>query len=354
MKHIATVAILVVLLGCVRAAGLEPEREGQQSFLKRAIFADGRLWTLSDAGVLSSTADNDSGWTREQPGSSVLDVCAQSGMLASISSSMLGLGPWVLQRHSQGAWSIVATVAGAPDRFLAMDCSGGMITIVTNRRLIEAQAGTVRDLPLQEPFNPFGLTATYSTRDWIYLGFDRGEWGGGISRIDRHTGAVSVIEKKETGDLCSGPLDSKCDPVNAIVADPWKPDCIVAAIGLVHFIPRGRIIEVCGNDVRQLYSKSYADPEPSEGAARTVNLCAEHCSVAFFGLAVTGSTVWASGIDGVYRLIADGGAEFHSLPGFKDVGGIGVSFELPRLVLVLTRVNQRTSVSGNAPMLVAR
>jgi hypothetical protein len=126
---------------------------------------------------------------------------------------------------------------------------------------------------------------------------------------------------------------------------PWKPDCIAAAVGLVHFAPLGRVVEACGNQVRQLYSKGYGKDVPRGERYNTV---------AFFGLTRDSDTLWAMGIDGIHNIRADGTARVVPLPQFKDIGGISVSFDLPRFVLVLTRVNQRRSISGAVPLLVPR
>lgn len=51
---------------------------------------------------------------------------------------------------------------------------------------------------------------------------------------------------------------------------------------------------------------------------------------------------------------AGGEVQTIPLPSLRAIGGIGVSFELPEVVLVLTSVNRRRSISGNVPMLVPR
>jgi hypothetical protein len=56
----------------------------------------------------------------------------------------------------------------------------------------------------------------------------------------------------------------------------------------------------------------------------------------------------------MYRLSRDGTARSQPLPKFQNIGGVGVSFVLPGMVLVLTTVNQRRSISGDLPMLIAR
>jgi hypothetical protein len=77
-------------------------------------------------------------------------------------------------------------------------------------------------------------------------------------------------------------------------------------------------------------------------------------TIAFFDGASVHGQVLAVGLDGLYRLSQDGAALVTPLPEFERVGNIHVSFALPDIVLLLTDVNQRRSISGSAPMLVPR
>jgi hypothetical protein len=65
-----------------------------------------------------------------------------------------------------------------------------------------------------------------------------------------------------------------------------------------------------------------------------------------------GRALWACGIDGIYRLTADGTATITPFPKFENVGGVYFSFDVSRFAVVLTSINQRRSISGAAPMLV--
>jgi hypothetical protein len=139
--------------------------------------------------------------------------------------------------------------------------------------------------------------------------------------------------------------------VNGIASEPWKPDCVAVAVGLVHRQPHGRLVEVCGDKIRRLYFKPYSEESPDEGASKADE---PFTTVAFFGLVRAGESLFASGIDGIYRIEAGGKVSRTPLPEFKEIGGIRVSFEVAHLVLVFTDVNQRKSLSGSVPMLVSR
>jgi hypothetical protein len=189
------------------------------------------------------------------------------------------------------------------------------------------------------------------TTDHVFVGYNAGEWGGGLRRIDRRTGHVEVVARNVSGELCGGPLNTGCDPVNGIVTEPWKPECVVVAVGLVHMSPHGRLVQVCGPSVQRLLVRPYGDESPRDPTNKDDE---PFSTVAFFGLARAGDVLWAVGIDGLYQVGVRGAVKQRPLPAFTNVGGVEVSFAIPHMVLVLTRVNQRRSASGNVPMLVPR
>jgi hypothetical protein len=183
----------------------------------------------------------------------------------------------------------------------------------------------------------------------LFVGLNSGEWGGGLIRIDRKSGGVETIERNATGDLCGGPLNTACDPVHGIAVIPWKPDCVAAAVGLVHMLGHGRIVEICREKVERMFvqaSDRHADaPEAAVGG---------YGSVPFFGLAAAGETLLAAGHDGLYRLGPAGLVEHRPWPRFEEIDGLLVSFALPDVVLVITTINRRASLGGAAPLLVTR
>jgi hypothetical protein len=205
--------------------------------------------------------------------------------------------------------------------------------------MIDLAGGDQRSVALKWPNKPLaGIASVTVTPDSLLVGFNIGEWGGGLRRIDRTSGQISIVESKAPG--CSGLLNTDCDPVNGIAVEPWKESCAAIAIGLVHFMARGSIVEVCGKSVTRLYSNSYGDDHYS--------------TVPFFGLVAAGADLWGVGIDGLYKIGPDGTTKASALPAFQRIGNVSVSFAMPHLVLVLTDVNQRRSVSGSTPMLVPR
>lgn len=324
-----------------------------QDYVFRAVsrieFVNDRLWILHDDGLLVSLKTDQP--TSEAIGTQgkVLHICRSGSRLIAIVAS--GDGRWRVSRRTPRGWDVLASVAPKNDRAAVLGCSpdARTITVVTNRRLIELGGGRLQTVSLSQTLEPSLALGTVSVNgDSVWIGFNIGEWGGGLKRISRRHGTVETIEKKNRPALCAGPLNSSCDPVTGIVQSPSNSKCIIASIGLLHMSSHGRIIEVCGSKVRQLYSKSLETNLPA-----TADTDDHFNTTAFFGVARSAGTVWAVGNDGVYRFE---GAEptFTKLPAFEERAGYRISFAIPGLILLTTDINQRRSLSGAVPIMTTR
>jgi hypothetical protein len=352
MFRFVGLALSVLVAGIPsRASAVEPKRPGQESFLTRAVFADGRLWLLSDAGELSTITEGRNIRVEESLPEPALDLCLQDTRPTVITCEREGCGNWTLHRWVSGKWSFEATVETEGDDLVALSCAVEKMILITTRRLIEVGRDKQSSVVLSEKLHTGLVASVHVTPDQVFIGINAGEWGGGLRRIDRRRGKVTLIERNVTGELCGGPLNTACDPVNGIASEPWMPDCIAVAIGLIHFAPHGRIVEICGEKVQRLYYKAYG--QETSGLLKKKD-DEPFRTVAFFGLTRARDALWAAGIDGVYRIEANNAVSFIPLPGFTNIGGIRVSFDLPYLILVVTSINQRRSVSGSVPILVPR
>lgn len=323
----------------------------QAQDIRRAVFADGRLWMMSDEGSLLSLRSTDSRPERVRTEGKVIEICKSQGHLLALIQA--GSGHWSVQRRGSDGWDTGLRIASDNETLTALGCTddGSAVTIVTNRRLLEVENAAVRAVKLsQELESPFAIAAALITGDTIWVGLNIGEWGGGLRRIRRSDGMVEVVESNRSKELCGGPLNTGCDPVNGIVASPSNPSCAIAAIGLVHFMSHGRIVEVCDGSVRRLYFKAL-DPQPPYG---TRDEGEPSSTIAFFGLSRAGNRIWAIGTDGLYRFEGSLPPQFRPLPKFENRGGYRVSFEVPGLVLLMTDVNQSHSLSGTVPIMAAR
>jgi hypothetical protein len=345
--------VLAILATAVSgsASALQPRRAGQQNSLTRAFYAAGNLWLLSDAGELSSIREGTDSRIEETLPEPALDLCMQDGHPVVITCQREHCSNWTVRGRIDGVWRVENTVQTQGDDLLGLGCAPKRITLLTSRRLIDSGKEKQTSVILSDELEPDLFISILDAPDRVLVGANEGEWGGGLWSIDRHTGQVASIERYATGSPCGGPLNSDCDPVNGMAFEPWKPQCVAATIGLVHFTAHGRIVEVCGDDARRLYYKPTEKPlfGPKKGEGNEPSE-----TVAFFGLTRGGDALWAAGTDGIYRIDADGVTRYAPLPKFKRIGGVDVSFELPHFVVMLTSIAARRSVSSALPLIVPR
>lgn len=344
--------MLLIALGIVistRTHAVEPMRPDQVSSITRAVFADSQLWVLSDAGELSAIRPGERERVTQALTGPVLDLCASAGQPQVIVRGHDST--WEIRRRDGQTWSLVESVASQGDSFVAATCGAGPVALLTSERLIQLDTGAKpRSVRLAGGLPGGIVTAIHDEGTSLLVSVNGGEWGGGLRRIDKTTGAVTSVQQENGPETCSGPLNPLCDPVNGIAAVPWNSRCVAVAVGLVHMLMEGRVVEVCGDKVRTLYAKSFTQSFWASLGKRKPP--AE--TVAFFGITTSGGMLWAVGTDGLYRIDESGNSTMFSLPAFTTIGGIDVSFDNPRLVFVMTSANQRHSVSGNVPMMVPR
>jgi len=352
--RIWTVCAFVAAL-CLRsslpAVAQPAERPAPEMFIKRGVFAEGRLWLLSDTGTLFSVDEQAGTSAREELPEPAGDICLWRGR-PTILTGAADAGQWTMRRRDGGQWSVIATLPRARDSLVGIDCTEAAVTVLTDRRII-ALGETRRERRLSGRLEGGRVTTTLlATPDHLFVGLNAGEWGGGLRRVERRTGRLATIERNISGELCDGPLNTGCDPVNGLAVSPWRPGCVVAAIGLVHFMPRGRLAEICGERVERLYFRPL---ESGWGDNSRLGADGEPFStVAFFGLIRSGDTLWAAGIDGLYEVRGPDAVARRPLPTFRQVGDFRLSFEVPGIVLVVTSVHRRASVSAGAPLIVPR
>lgn len=326
---------------------------GDRTMVKRAVFAQGRLWLLSEGGAIWTIRPSSHEADRMPVSGAVLDLCIRNGNLVSVSARRDRPGQWVLAENSAGGWLDLMAVASQGDTLAAVQCEADGTLLVTTRRVIEIRGAHVRSTKLSEELPVRAVSSVVATPDTIYVGLNAGEWGGGLRRIDRREGTVSLVESRRSQGLCDGPLNSDCDPVTALIPDPSNSGCVIAAVGLVHMTSRGSVLQICRDVVRSIYAKPCEMPLLGPHDARTRAAYAR-CSEAFFGLVRAGDTLWAASNSGLYRRDGEGAWTERRLPKFKSFGAFMVSFDSPSLVFLLTEANRRYSLSGATPLMISR
>jgi hypothetical protein len=331
-----------------RDAPPAPER-----MASRAIFAGGRLYLVAGNHRLLSLADGEPSLTGHDLGEPVLDACVRGGEPIALTGAVERARGWTLRRFHDGQWQVERAVVRVDDEPVALACTPDGAFLLTSKRFIDLTRVDPAVLALRgEPIQALVTAAVHVTPEAVFVGLNAGEWGGGLRRIDRRSGRVDTIERNATGGLCEGPLNTACDPVQGLANIPWRPNCVAAAIGLIHMMAHGRLTMVCPDRTEQLYAaadRAFEDPERAREAAQ-----GGYGAVAFFGLAARGNSLIAIGHNGLHRLASDGTATHVPLPRFTRVDGMLVSFALPDVVLVVTGINGRAAMSGSVPIMAVR
>lgn len=337
--------ILVAAFAVTGSCGAPPQAEltpaTAQSPIARAVFADGKVWIVREDGRLFSFSDGDGSLTRHSPAERMVDICSgDSGLWAVASGAAYSLYRW-----QDGRWLSAGEIDKRGDFLHALGCGPGGPVLVMNRRLVtfigaSGQATPLSASILPEDTSPTGTGAVvHLSERWAFVGLDIGEWGGGLRRIDRHSGRVDTIEQID-GDLCDGALNTHCDRVQAIAAIPWARDCLAIAIDVGHG-GEGRMTKVCGGRAEQVLAvrdgfnairPELADRWRHGGTGSTP----------FLGVVASGENLILAGGNGIYAM-GPGGVSYLGWPGVKAVGDLSVSFAIPGAILVAQNWNSEYS-----------
>lgn len=326
-------------------------RTDQNPSVERAVFANDRLWLLTTAGEIWTVSENVAAPSPMATPEPAVELCADGGRVIAVTADPRNTATYTLRRREGSGWSVIGAVPSRGEGLVGVQCQADEVVLITAQRLVDVRAGRARSLALSHRIPSGYVSVLHLTPTHIFVGLNAGEWGGGLQRVDRRSGQVRVLARNAHGELCGGPLNAACDPVNGLAERPGKPDCIVAALGLFHMTSHGRLVEVCGEQIELLYRQPC--PRAWDDTGSVDKHGEPYCSMAFFGLGRQGATLLAMGGDGLH-LIENEVARRRPLPTFKPYGPFKVSFDAPEAVLVLTDVNQRTSLSGKTPLMAMR
>jgi hypothetical protein len=319
-----------------------------EGYLLSAAFAQERVWMLSNAGVVSSIELQGDERSLEELPERALDLCVSNGQPAVIT---VGDDAWSFRRREGKFWTVTATAPFDGDDFKAMHCGNDATLMLTSTRLIELGThGLARVVRLSgQSLDARRISDVYDEGKTLLLGLDDGEFGGGVLRVDKFTGAVTTLPQANKA-WKDDPKTLALIPVFAITAEPWNARCAALAAGLAHmFMEQGRIVEVCGNELRTIYER----PSSTTSANHTPDFDADR-TTAFYGVTESGGALWAVSKDAIYRIDASGNATPYPAPHYKNVDGVDVSFDNPAFVLVVAVFDQGPLTNRALPILVPR
>jgi hypothetical protein len=212
-------------------------RDEHDASISRALYLRNQLWLLSDKGNVSRIREG--GSNREQIAlpEPAVDLWEQQSTVAVLTCKPGECVNWKVLQWDREKWVESATINTKGDSYIGVGGGDSTLIVLTSSRIIEVTGNSQKITTLSEKLTSSLVTSLFVTSDYILVGKNSGEWGGGLLRVDRKSGVVTHVD----GSLIRPSLD----PVNAIVSEPWKPICAVAAVGMIHAYSHGRLVEIC-------------------------------------------------------------------------------------------------------------
>ncbi len=325
------------------SADAQQFHDAPDELIDAAIVADGRIFATSHGQLRTFALDG--GDRSDVLASNVIGMDARDGQL------------WVVRDLSAPTDRVQMVEAlrwngrnlDTAARFAA---DGGFITlavdetgplILTHEAFYRLEDGAWRRKALAGEIGWHVRVVHLLTERSLYVGFDNGEWGGGLRRIELDTGAVVEIQKYTERDACSGPLYAHCSPVTALIADRTHPSCLLAAVGLSHFLEQGAVLRVCGDIVvsaMTLPSRGYVFGDSKIDMTQAV-----------YGLAPADDGYWLMTRRELF-LVTDNGVRPQALD-MQVSGALLMARPTADLIVLGTNLRATVSLSGTTPLLVS-
>lgn len=234
------------------------------------------------------------------------------------------------------------------DLFMALALKGDTPVVVA-RHSVRVSTGKDWDStklrgPLVDDIAWGSATASFSkSGNLLYLGLNRGEYGGGLLRIDVSSGEITRLGSDEISKGGSGTVLSAKDTVTAIVTDAQSPDCVIAALGMLRPQSAGRLVRACGDTATVVLDKMSTIQQDGQNI---------DFNEAFLGAAATNDGFWAVSDGALYRFHQSGEPERISFPGASVWGSLRTNRDRTDMIVVVTDMNTTMMANGSTPIVV--
>ena len=164
---------------------------------------------------------------------------------------------------------------------------------------------------LKVPLKAGRLTFAATANGLLYVGGDRGEWGGELVVIDLASGASQGLLQEN---------------ITAVVGDPSSPACVLASSGLAHLsLSEGRAVRACGRDApKEVFraTKPAKSDWPIPGAWALDDLAPSRRG-------------WSAAADDRLFFSRDSRITETAMPPLRERNGIWINDDDPELLVVL-------------------
>lgn len=342
-------ALLCIIPLTALAANAADEQWTEKSIVKAAAVG-GHLFLLSEDArsgryALRTPTHRLVGYALNTGARSVLsrfplmDMSIDHGSVWTMSAPWIYFAPATISRLEDGVLSPVAKTPAAIGDLVAFDVANAQIYVVGLRGIAIWSDGRWKVVRLSaQPDRPWAPVARVTAdKSLLYLGDNRGEWGGALYRIDLATGHIVAWQGEN---------------VTAILRHPSRPDCVLVAIGVSHFLTSGDVRNVCGDKTTILFKRTLPPYVDIDGKRVANDFCRE-CTYPIFGLAVTSEKeIWAV-THGAFFHLQDEDAQQIDMREPEEWHGLILSRPAPGLLAVWSLINARVSLSGATPLLVS-
>lgn len=318
----------------------------------KAIATAGRLWLVGWGGGLVSIDLTDNS-RQDAFADGVLFLAKSGGTLWVLRSTEVRYreiepgtqvpvgGTFLVSRWTGSSFEDSATLklSEMPTALVISADGSPIVTSPTRINTLRTNSHRWASRKLKGSGEPIGLASAVAIAgDDLYVGFNAGEFGGGLRRISLSTGVARFVTDGIGEEPCAG-----CEPITGVIADPASPGCILASVGLRHMMSRGQIFKICDGRATIRFEKTFT----VEDGGRSMEM-----TVPFFGLATAkAGGFWAIAPGTLYRFEGETPKEY-PLPQPDTVHGLPISRDLSGIIIVYTNANQAFSLSGMTPMLV--
>jgi len=303
-----------------------------------------KIWLRNAAGAVIEFSRSD-GSQRVLARDGVIDLTRRG-------TQLLGLGRTRASEHNYHVLDLVANVAIAPPLTirapLALLVSEEEVVIVASDAVYFLENAVWRAQALDRSLRSAPQISVASTTSGkIYVGYNFGEWGGGLQEIDARTGAVSEVQRVDS-ELCGGVLNRSCHPITAVVRDRGRPNCILASVGLAHMgLHEGRVLRVCDSAVEVIFEENV----PQQTAPPGYMIVQLPGTWPLFDL-VTTSQGWAAVSQGRIFIAAGSAVASIPTPPLRQWNSLQMAELDNNLIVVRTDLNWGVSASGYTPLLI--
>ena len=311
------------------------------AFAMLATAAKAQQWSDSDLGrvVVEGAADARHLWLRGEHGV-LVRFDRQTGERTVLGRGFADLLPdggrlWTVSK-AEGAREIIISDLRAPERppirFYPDGEPIGLFTsgsdrpgLLTTSHVLRPEPGRWRRWPLAAELQPYAHVAV-GADGRLYVGYNRGEWGGGLRRVDPDVGSI-VFVSETSDELCGGQINPDCAPIVGVFPDPEQPACMIAGTSLAHMSSRrGQVLRICGDRITPVF----ADPlPPTPGGLNLPNQTWPFDSL------VPTHDGWIAVSQDRYARSLSGSVEMQPTPPLKDWSGLRISDERDGVLFVL-------------------